>query len=81
MTPLQISVLTALICFAVAVGGDVPGAPRWLRDERTIWCGLAAFIVWHRVRRAHRSARRVFGFAVLSGCRSTKPIPSASTST
>ncbi len=45
MTPLQISVLTALIGFAVAVGGDVPGAPRWLRDERTIWCGLAAFIV------------------------------------
>ena len=39
MTPLQISVLTALICFAVAVGGDVPYALRWLRDERTIWCG------------------------------------------
>jgi hypothetical protein len=45
MTPLQTAALVALLGFIVAVSGDVPGAPRWLRDERTIWSGLAAFVL------------------------------------
>ena len=43
MSPLQITLLIALAGFLVAVIGDVPGAPRWLRDEHTIWSGLFAF--------------------------------------